>query len=159
GIFLAARPQLYRTGLIKLVPEGARGNAATALDDCDTALRLWLKGRLLAMVVVGVLIGVGLWLIGVRSYLALALLAAVLEFVPFIGASLAAVPAILLALLAGPEQARLVAGLFLIIQQLEGNLITPIIQQHAVELPAALLLFSLLAFALLFGVIGILLAE
>ena len=159
GIFLAARPQLYRTGLIKLVPAAARGNAATALDDCNTALRLWLKGRLLAMVLVGVLTGVGLWLIGVRSYLALALLAAALEFVPFIGPILASVPAILLALLASPEQALLVAGLFLVIQQLEGNLITPLIQQHAVELPAALLLFALLAFALLFGIIGVLLAE
>lgn len=159
GIFFAARPQLYRTGLLKLVPERGRANAATALEDCNTALRLWLKGRLMAMVVVGVLTGIGLWLIGVRSYLALALLAAVLEFVPFIGPILAAVPAILLALLESPEQALLVTGLFVLIQQLEGNLITPIIQQHAVELPAALLLFSLLGFALLFGVIGVLLAE
>lgn len=159
GIFLAARPELYRTGLIKLVPARARGNAATTLDDCDTALRLWLKGRLLAMVIVGVLIGFGLWLIGVRSYLTLALLAAVLEFVPFIGPIVASIPAILLALLASPEQALFVAGLFLLVQQLEGNVITPLIQQHAVELPAALLLFALLAFALLFGIIGVLLAE
>ena len=159
GIFLAARPELYRTGLIKLVPARARGNAATALDDCDKALRLWLKGRLLAMVIVGALIGLGLWAIGVRSYLALALLAAVLEFVPFIGPIVASVPAILVALLAGPEEALLVAGLFLVVQQLEGNVITPLIQQHAVELPAALLLFALLAFALLFGIIGVLLAE
>ena len=100
GIFLAARPELYRTGLIKLVPARARGNAATTLDDCDTALRLWLKGRLLAMVIVGVLIGLGLWLIGVRSYFTLALLAAILEFVPFIGPIEASIPAILLALLA-----------------------------------------------------------
>ena len=50
------------------------------------------------MVLVGVLTGVGLWLIGVRSYLALALLAAALEFVPFIGPILASVPAILLAI-------------------------------------------------------------
>lgn len=159
GIFLASRPELYRVGLIKLVPESARGNAATALDDCNTALRLWLKGRLLAMVLVGLATGLGLWLIGIPSYLALALAAALLEFIPFFGPILAAVPAILLALLESPMQAALVAGLFLVIQQLEGNLLTPIIQQHAVELPAALLLFSLLAFALLFGLIGVLLAE
>lgn len=159
GIFLASRPDLYRVGLIKLVPESGRGNAATALDDCNRALRLWLKGRLLAMVLVGFATGLGLWLIGVPSYLALALAAALLEFIPFFGPVLAAVPAILLALLESPMQAALVAALFLLIQQLEGNLLTPLIQQHAVELPAALLLFSLLAFALLFGLIGVLLAE
>ena len=159
GIFLASKPQLYRTGLIKLVPPSQRSHAATALDDCRTALRLWLKGRLLAMVLIGLLTGIGLWLIGVPSYFALALLAALLEFIPFFGPILAAVPAILLALLGSPADALLVAGLFLVLQQVEGNLITPIIQEHAVELPPALLLFALLAFGLLFGVLGVILAE
>src|SRR5690606_20455728 len=159
GIFLAARPRLYRTGLIKLVPPSNRGDAATALDDCRSALGLWLKGRLLAMVMVGVLTGTGLWLIGIPSYLALGLLAALLEFIPFFGPILAAVPALLLALLIGPTEALLVLILFLVIQQLEGNLISPIIQHHAVELPPALLLFALLAFGILFGVLGVVLAE
>lgn len=159
AVFLASKPQLYRTGFIKLVPKAARPNAATALDDCDRALRLWLKGRLMAMVMVGFLTTVGLWFIGVPSYLALGLLATLLEFVPFFGPIVAAIPAILLALLISPEHALLVVGLFLVLQQVEGNLITPLVQQHAVELPPALLLFALLAFGLLFGLIGVLLAE
>jgi predicted PurR-regulated permease PerM len=159
GIFLAARPKLYRTGLIKLVPEESRGKAASALDHCGGALRLWFKGRVLAMIFVGLLTGVGLWLIGVPAFLALGLLAAVLEFIPFFGPLLAAVPAVLLALLLGPEEALMVAGLLLVIQQAEGNLITPLIQQHAVDLPPALLLFSLLGFGMLFGIVGIVLAE
>lgn len=159
GIFLAARPGLYRTGLIKLVPPANRGDAATALDDCRRALGLWLKGRLLAMLMVGVLTAAGLWLIGIPSYLALGLLAALLEFIPFFGPILAAVPAILLALLVGPTEALLVLILFLVIQQLEGNLISPIIQHHAVKLPPAMLLFALLAFGILFGLLGVVLAE
>jgi predicted PurR-regulated permease PerM len=159
GIFLASKPQIYRVGLIKLVPPAGRSNAATALDDCDQALRLWLRARLLAMLLVGLLTGLGLWLIGVQSYLALAFLAALLEFIPFFGPLLAAIPAILLALLISPADALLVAALFLVVQQLEGNLISPIVQQHAVELPPALLLFSLLAFGLLFGLLGFVLAE
>jgi predicted PurR-regulated permease PerM len=159
GVFLASKPHLYRTGLIKLVPPSSRPNAATALNDCQKALQLWLKGRLLAMALVGLLTGAGLWLIGVPSYLALALLAALLEFVPFFGPLIAAVPAVLLALLGSPSDALMVAALFLVIQQLEGNLISPIIQQHAVELPPALLLFALLAFGLLFGLVGVVLAE
>lgn len=159
GIFLAANPDLYKTGLIKLIPPSSREEAATALDDCTAALRLWLKGRLIAMVLVGVLTGTGLWLIGVPSYFALGLLAAVLEFIPLIGPIIAAIPAILLAMLGSPEDALFVALLFLFIQQVEGNLITPIVQQHAVELPPAVLLFSLLALGVLFGLLGVILAE
>lgn len=159
GIFFAANPGLYRTGVIKLVPPGGRSNAATALTDCHTALRLWLKGRLLAMLLVGLLTGVGLWLIGVPSFLALGILAGLLEFIPFFGPIISAVPAVMLAMLIGPTEAALTALLFLGIQQLEGNLISPVVQQQAVELPPALLIFALLAFGLLFGMLGVVLAE
>lgn len=159
SIFLAARPNLYRTGLIKLVPPARREKAADTLDDMEVALRMWFKGRLVAMIGVGLLTGLGLWLIGVPSFLALGLLAGLLEIVPFFGPILAAVPGILLALLVSPTHGLLATGLYLVIQQAEGNLITPIIQQHAVELPAALLLFSLLIFTTLFGVVGVLLAA
>lgn len=159
GIYLAAGPTLYKDGFLKLVPPGSRDMAAMTLNEMGTALGLWLKGRLLAMLLVGVLTGLGLWLIGVPSYLALALLAALLEFVPFVGPIIAAVPAVLLAFLGGPSDALLVVGLFLIIQQLEGNVITPIIQHHAVDLPPALLIFAVLGFGALFGIVGVILAA
>ena len=158
SVFLATRPDLYRTGLIKLVPARQRDKAASTLDDIKRALILWFKGRLLAMIGVGLLTGLGLWLIGVPSYLALGLLAGLLEIIPFFGPIIAAVPGILLALLVSPTHAMLATALYLVIQQAEGNLITPIIQHHAVELPPALLLFALLVFAFLFGVVGVLLA-
>lgn len=159
SVFLAARPNLYRTGLIKLVPAAKRDKAAATLDDMERALCLWFKGRLVAMIGVGFLTGLGLWLIGVPSFLALGVLAGLLEIIPFFGPILAAVPGILLALLVSPTHALFATALYFVIQQAEGNLITPIIQQHAVELPPALLLFSLLVFAFLFGVVGVLLAA
>lgn len=159
GIYLAANPSLYRAGLLKLLPRRSRDNADLAMSEAGTALGLWLKGRLLAMILVGVLTGLGLWAIGVPSYLALGLLAGLLEFIPFIGPIIAAIPAILLALLGDPVDALWVAGLFLLIQQLEGNAITPLIQQHAVDLPPALLIFAVLGFGTLFGIVGILLAA
>lgn len=159
GIYLAASPALYKRGFLKLVPPRSRSMADTVLCEMGTALGLWLKGRLLAMLLVGVLTGLGLWLIGVPSYLALGLLAGLLEFVPFIGPIIAAIPAILLAFLGGPTDALLVAGLFLVIQQLEGNVITPIIQHHAVDLPPALLIFAVLGFGALFGIVGVILAA
>lgn len=159
GIYLAAQPKLYKTGIIKLVPEGARGRIAQALDDSWTALRLWLLGRLVSMTVVGLLTGIGLWLIGVPAALALALVAFLLEFIPFIGPILSSVPAILLALAHDPVMALWVAGLYFAVQQAEGYLIEPLVQQRAVSLPPALLLFSLVAGGLVFGWIGLIFAA
>jgi predicted PurR-regulated permease PerM len=159
GIYLAAQPRLYREGLVKLVPRRGRALAEQALDDSWTALRLWLLGRLVSMAFIGILTGIGLWLIGIPGALALAVIAFILEFVPFVGPILAAVPAILLAVAFDPVKAIWVAGLYLGIQQLEGNVIEPLVQQRAVDLPPALLMFSIVAGGLLFGGIGILFAA
>ena len=159
GIYLAAQPALYRTGLIKLVPKRGRALATDALDASGRALRLWLLGRLVSMGVVGLLTWLGLSLIGVPSALALGLLAALLEFVPFLGPLLSAVPAVLLAFADSPEKALWTILLFVAIQQFEGNLLEPLVQQRAVELPPALLLFALVAGGLVFGVAGVILAA
>ena len=159
GIYLAAQPKLYRIGLLKLVPRRGRTLAAEALDASSRALHRWLLGRMVSMAVVGILTWLGLTIIGVPSALTLGLLAALLEFVPFIGPIVAAVPALLLGFAAGPEKAIWVALLFLAIQQFEGNVLEPLVQQRAVDLPPALLLFALVAGGLLFGIAGILLAA
>lgn len=159
GIYLAAQPALYRRGLLALVPPSRRALAAAALDDTGRALRLWLGGQLVAMALVGLATGAGLALLGVPSAIALGLIAGVLDFVPIVGPIVAAVPALLIALAQGPETALWTAGLFLLVQQLEGNLIQPIVQQRTVDLPPALLLFSVLAFGILLGVLGVLLAA
>ena len=159
GIFFAIDPTLYRRGVLKLVPETARGRVGQALDDCWTALRLWLLARLATMAIVGVLTGLGLWLLGIQASLTLGLLAGFLDFVPFVGPIIAAVPAVLLALASDPASALWVAALYLLVQQIEGYVITPLFQKRAVELPPALLLFSLVACGLVFGIVGVLFAE
>ena len=159
GIYLATQPNFYRTGAIKLVPPARRKIAAEAMLESERALRLWLKGQAIAMVVVGVLTGTGLWLLGMPSALTLGLLAGVLEFIPFAGPIIAAVPAILLALAVSPDLAIGVTLLYLAIQQFEGNVLSPLIQQYAVDLPGAVLLFSLIGFGSLFGTLGIILAA
>jgi predicted PurR-regulated permease PerM len=159
GIYLALDPSLYRRGLTKLLPQAARPRVTEALDDCYRALRLWLFGRLTSMALVGLLTGLGLWAIGMPAALTLGIAAGILDFVPFVGPIIAAIPAILLALATSPTMALWVILLYLLIQQIEGNIITPLIQKRAVELPPALLLFSLVALGLLFGVLGVILAE
>ncbi len=159
GIFLAAQPSFYRHGLVKLIPSGKRALVTDAMIDSERALRLWLKGQLIAMVIVGVLTGLGLWLLGVPSALVLGLLAGLLEFIPFAGPALAAVPAILLALAVSPDLALWVLLLYIGVQQAEGAIVQPMVQQYAVDLPGVVLLFSLIAFGTLFGAIGVLLAA
>ena len=159
GIYLATQPNFYRTGAIKLVPPARRKVAAEAMLESERALRLWLKGQAVAMVVVGVLVGTGLWALGMPSALTLGLMAGLLEFIPFAGPILAAVPAVLLALAVSPELALSVVLLYLVVQQFEGNLLTPLVQQYAVDLPGAVLLFSLIGFGTLFGTLGVILAA
>ncbi len=158
GIYLAAQPKLYRTGLLKLLPAGKRDLLGEALDDSGRALKAWLQGQLIAMTAVGLMVGIGLWLLGVPFALALGLLAGLLDFVPLVGPIVAAVPAILLALTVGPEIALWTAALYLLVQQIEGNILSPIVQHHAVDLPPALFLFALLGFGSLFSVTGVILA-
>ena len=159
GIYLATQPNFYRAGAIKLVPPARRGVAAEAMLESERALRLWLKGQAIAMVVVGTLTGVGLWLLGMPSAFVLGLIAGLLEFIPFAGPILAAIPAVLLALAVSPELALWVVGLYLVVQQFEGNVLTPMVQQYAVDLPGAVLLFSLIGFGTLFGTLGVILAA
>jgi predicted PurR-regulated permease PerM len=159
GIFLAAQPRFYATGAIKLVPPAKRPLALEAMQESERALRLWLKGQLIAMVVVGLLTGLGLWALGMPSALALGLLAGLLEFIPFAGPILSAIPAVLLALAVSPDLAFGVVLVYFAIQQFEGYVLTPLVQQYAVDLPGVVLLFSLLAFGILFGTLGVILAA
>lgn len=126
-----------------------------ALDNAGRALRLWLVGKIVMMVVVGVLTTTGLYLIGVPSALALGFMAGMLEFVPFVGPILSFVPAAAVALASGEVSFWWVFGLYLLIQQLENNLLVPLIQQRTVQLPPVLGLFAIVAMGLLFGPLGV----
>ena len=159
GIFFAAAPELYRRGLVALVPKRAEALVGTALDDSGLALHLWLRGQIVSMIAVALLTGFGLWLLGVPAAFGLALIAGLLDFIPFIGPLIAAVPAVILAFLQGPTTALWTIVLFLIVQQIQGNFLQPMVQRHAVDVPPAVLLFSVAAAGVLFGMLGVLLAA
>lgn len=159
GLFTAADPGGYRDGLVGLVPPGARARAREVLFQVWRALRGWLLGKLLAMVLVGLLTGVGLAVLGMPFALTLGLLAGLFELIPFVGPVLAAVPALLIALTQSPWQILYVALLFLIVQQLEGNLITPLVYKRTVALPPVLTLAAVLVMGTLFGLLGLFVAT
>lgn len=159
GIYLAARPDRYRRGILKLVPHRARAEAARTVDSAGNALRLWLLGQLVSMTLVGTLVTLGLYLIGMPSALALGFLAGLSEFVPIVGPILSAIPALLLAFSEGGNTVLWVAGLFILVQQVESNLIMPLVQRQTVDLPPVLTLFALVALGVLFGPLGVLLGT
>ncbi len=119
GIYVAIDPDTYRNGLVKLFPKRAQAQIAATLDDAGEALRLWLGGQLLAMIMVGLLIAGGLALVGVPSALALGLIAGVTEFVPIIGPVIGAVPALLLASTQNWNLVMWTLAVFVVVQQIE----------------------------------------
>lgn len=154
GIYLAATPSRYRNGLLKLLPPTARERVGATLDAAVRALRRWLLAQLVVMFAVGALTGLGLWLIGMPAPLALGVLAGLLEFVPYVGPIAAAVPGLLLALTAGPLMPLYAAMLYLGIQQVESNLVTPLVARSMLDLPPAFIVFSIVALGTVLGPAG-----
>jgi predicted PurR-regulated permease PerM len=157
GIYIAIDPTTYRNGLVKLFPRPTQEQIAATLDDAGEALRLWLGGQLLAMIMVGILIAIGLALVGVPSALALGLIAGVTEFVPIIGPVIGAVPALLLASTENWNLVLWTLAVFVVVQQIESNIIMPLVAGRTVAVPAAVGLFAVVAIGVLFGPLGLLL--
>ena len=159
GIYLAIRPQQSRDGLVMLLPDKAAGPVKAAMNTSGRALRLWLLGTFADMAVVGVLTTIGAALIGLPSPVALGLFAGLAAFVPIIGPIVSVVPGLLLAAQEGPQMVLWTILVYVAVQQIESNLFYPFIQRRAVDLPPALTLFSVLAFGVLLGPLGVIFAT
>ena len=130
-----------------------------SIDTITSVTRKWLLGRILSMVIVGILSYVGLLALGVPVPLFLAILAGLLSFIPNIGPILSVVPAILVVSGAGLLQIGLVVTLYVVIQFIESYVLTPRIQQNLIAVPPALLLAAQLILGTIFGIMGLLLAA
>ena len=159
AMYVAADPGLYRAGILHLVPHQRRERAREYVETLSVTLRQWLVARLMAMVLIGLITGTALALLKVKGAAALGLLAGLLEFVPFFGPIVSAVPAIGIALLDSPQKALYVVILYLILQQLEGNVITPLLLEKRLDIPPILTVVAVAALGMVFGVIGMLIAE
>ncbi len=157
--FLAANPELYRGGLIRLVRPDQRAVADDTLSSIAYALRWWFLGQLVSMALLGVTVGVGLLLLGIDLWFALAVLTALLTFVPFLGPLIATVPIVAVGFAEGTQTGLIVLAGYLVIQNIEGSFITPLIQKKAVNLAPALLITTQVLLSLAFGVVGLILAA
>jgi predicted PurR-regulated permease PerM len=159
GVFMAADPDWYMRGVLRLVPGAARGRTRLVLEALGTAISRWLRGVIIAMFCIGAATTLGLGLIGIPLALSLGILAGALEFIPYVGPIVSSIPAILVAFTVGPWHVLEVIGLFLAVHVLEGYVLVPAIQKWAVALPPALALTAVVMFGLLFGPLGIMLAH
>jgi predicted PurR-regulated permease PerM len=155
GIFLAFQPDLYRTGFLNLFPRRMRKRLTEVLDELGFTLWWWLMGQLATMASVGIFIGVGLTFLGVPLAGTLGLIAALLSFIPSLGPFISVIPAIMLGLTISPSMGLWVCLLYLGVQILEANVITPLVQKKAIELPPAFVLGSELVMGLLLGGAGL----
>lgn len=159
AIFFTVSPKPYVEGIIQLVPPEGRKKARDVLDKIADHLKGWLKGILFAMFVVFVLTAIGLGIMGMPLWLVLALLAGLISFIPNFGPLIALVPAVLVGLMEGPQMALMVAGLYILVQVVETNFITPIIQQKLIDLPPALIILTQVVMGVIAGGWGIVLAT
>lgn len=159
AMYIAATPDLYRKGMLHLVPHSRRDRAEEWLTTLSETLRQWLIARLIAMVLIGAITGLGLAAIGIKGAAALGMLAGMLEFVPFFGPVVSAIPAIAVALADSPQKALWVIGLYLVMQQLEGNVITPLLLKRRLDIPPVMTVLAVAALGTVFGVLGMLIAE
>lgn len=159
AIFGAAEPDVYREGLLHLVPPKHRTRVGEAIDAVVFNLRWWLVGQISLMVLIGGTTLVGLWLMGVPLALTLGVIAGTMEMIPYIGAWASAVPAALMAMIKGPGHVVGVLGLFLFLHILEGYVLLPIIQRRAVHQPPALTIVMQVLFGELLGFLGLFVAA
>ena len=159
AVFMAAQPQPYIQGLLFLVPRRRRKRAREVIYEIGNVLRRWLIGQSILAVCVALLTGAGLLLLGAPFAVALAILAGLMEFVPYIGPFVAAVPAILVGFAEGPQLALYIALLFLGVQMAESYVLAPLIQHRAVHLAPAAILFAQVLMGAIVGALGVAVAT
>jgi predicted PurR-regulated permease PerM len=158
SIYIAADPDLYRRGVLHLLPRRSRNRGSEVMAEMAIVLRKWLVTQLIAMAVIGAVTTIGLLIFRVKAAFALGFIAALLEFIPTVGPILSAVPAVAMGFLDSPQKALGVVVLYIGIQFLENHILIPLLMKGGMDLPPALTIIAQALMALVFGFIGLLVA-
>jgi predicted PurR-regulated permease PerM len=157
-LYLAAMPGPVADWVVRLFPPGKRPKAREVLSEARQSLLGWLQGRLFSMVVVGILAAVSLYLVGVPGAIFLGIFSGLVAFVPIVGSVVGAVPPLFLAFAGNPWDVLWVLLAYVAIQQVESNLLTPLVMQKAVSLHPVVVIASVTVAGAAFGALGALLA-
>ena len=157
-IYLVIRPEPWVNGFVSLFPAGWRQRTREVLQVLYQTVQRWFLGQLAAMTFIAVFWAISLSLIGVPFALLIGIFSGMISFIPYLGALISIVIPVLLALISDPFTVIWVILAFVIIQQIEGNILQPIVMSRAVDLHPALVVFAILVMGTLFGLIGVFLA-
>ena len=150
-----ARLQRYT---LAFLPAWRRARAREIWNQVESRLGRWVRAQLILMGALGVGTGITYTLLGVPAATLLALLAALAEAIPIVGPLLGAIPAVLVAATVSPELAVIVAGVYLVLQLIEGHILVPLVMRNTVGISPFLVILSVLAGAAAGGFVGALLA-
>jgi len=159
SIYFAAQPHVYRSGLLRLFGKGQRERLGEVFDEIGSTLQRWFIGQLLDMTFVAVATAVALSLLGMPLAITLGLIGGVADFIPNLGPLLAAVPALLIAFTISPMHVLWVGLIYLAVQVCENQVLAPLVQRRAVDLPPAVTILSQATLGVLFGFPGLLFAT
>jgi predicted PurR-regulated permease PerM len=156
--YLLSTEQSAKEGILRLIPPSKREEYGETFAEMGSRMGAWLRGQLLLAFIVGVVIGVGLAIIGLPYAGIIAIVGAVAEMIPMLGPGVAAIPAVLIALVGPPWKIAVVIVFFVVLSQVESNILFPKVMKHAVGLNPIVTILALLAGAALAGFMGALLA-
>jgi predicted PurR-regulated permease PerM len=156
--YMAVRPQPLVEGALRLVPPSRRRHARTVMDRLRAAWIGWMKGVVFDMFISGTLLYIGLTIIGLDFAILFAVLTALLVVVPYFGAFIGGIPPVLFALTDSPGKALAVLAVYILVQQIEGNIIIPLIMARTTRLHPALIAIGVVVVGQLFGVVGLFVA-
>lgn len=157
-VFILSQPDTYIEGFLTLLPRNYRPRALEIIQALIVAVQNSLVAQLFAMFFIGLLTTTGLMIIGVPNALALGVIAGLLNFIPTFGAIIALIIGVIFTLATAPDEIVLVVVLYLGLQQLESNYLTPRIVNTVLHMPGAVVIMTQIIAAILFGFLGIVLA-
>ena len=156
--YMAVRPQPLVRSIASLFPPSRRPWAHHVMERLRDSWIGWMQGMLADMVITGVLVYVGLSVIGLDFAIFFAVFSAVLVLIPYFGAIIGAIPPVLFALTDSPEKALLALAIYVLIQQIEGNITIPLVMADRVRLHPAAVAIGVVIIGQLFGFIGLFVA-
>ncbi|HLI50489.1 MAG TPA: AI-2E family transporter, partial [Thermomicrobiaceae bacterium] len=155
--WLISRPGLKRF-VLTLVPASAQQAVGSVFDDMSSTMGGYVRGTILDAIIVGIILYIGLLIIGVQYPLLLAMIGAVGELIPLIGPTVAEGVAAAMALLISPERALIVLAFYMILEQVDGNVILPLVVRQQANIPPLLITFAVFTGAWVDGIVGALVA-
>ena len=159
GVYLAMEPRLYQRGVAWMLPLNERASFQVTLMRMGRSLRMLLFGRVLGMVVEGVAVGVLLALYGVPMAALLGILTCMLAFLPNIGAPISGALMILVGFSGGTNMGIYCTVVYVAVQTIDGYIIVPMVARRTADLAPALVLGAQLIMGVLFGLLGLVLAD